>query len=71
MSLSRSARYVPNKCNLIACIASVESHLCWQYAGLKAGQATAKPKPVFVRLEGDFVTTMPDVPNKALAEAKA
>lgn len=68
--LSRSTKYVPNHCNLIACT-SRESHLCRQYAGLKAGQATAKPKPIFVRLEGDFVTTMPDVPLQTLAEAKA
>lgn len=38
-------------------------------AGLQAGQATAKPKPVFGRLEGDFVTTAPDAPQKALNEA--
>ena len=40
-------------------------------AGLQAGQATAKPKPVFGRLEGDFVTTAPDVPKKVLSESKA
>ena len=40
-------------------------------AGLQAGQATAKPKPVFGRLEGDFVTVAADVPQKVLSEAKA
>lgn len=40
-------------------------------AGLQAGQASAKPKPVFGRLEGDFVTVAPDVPQKILSEAKA
>lgn len=42
-----------------------------QWGGLKEGQVTAKPKPVFGRLEGDFVTTVPDVLHAVLAEAKA
>ena len=42
-----------------------------QSAGLQAGQTPAKPKPVFARLEGDFVTTVPNVPHKAVAEATA
>ena len=44
-------------------------HVC--IAGLQAGQATSKPQPVFGRLEGDFVTTALDVPQKSLSEAKA
>lgn len=59
-------------CNLPACIAlQLTVGLCRQYAGLKEGQVTAKPKPVFGRLEGDFVTTVPDVLHEVLAEAKA
>ena len=42
-----------------------------KHTGLQAGQATAKPKPVFARLEGEFVTTAPDAPAKMLASAKA
>ena len=34
-------------------------------AGLHKGQQTASPKPVFARLEGDYVTAQPDA---ALAE---
>ena len=29
-------------------------------AGLHKGQTTAQPKPVFARLEGDYVTSTPD-----------
>ena len=41
------------------------------HAGLQAGQATASPKPIFARLEGDFVTTVPDVPQKVLTQVKS
>ena len=30
-------------------------------AGLHKGQQTASPKPVFARLEGEYVTAQPDV----------
>ncbi|DBA97107.1 TPA: hypothetical protein ACH3X1_014878 [Trebouxia sp. C0004] len=38
-----------------------------QWGGLQKGQQTASPKPVFARLEGDYVTAQPDA---ALAETK-
>lgn len=36
------------------------SQLVMLLAGLHQGQTTAQPKPVFARLEGDFVTSSPD-----------
>ena len=38
-------------------------------AGLHKGQKTAQPKPVFARLEGDFVTSSPDAANAQPAKA--
>lgn len=42
------------------------SDVCAAVAGLCKGQQTASPKPVFARLEGDYVTAQPDA---ALAES--
>ena len=39
-------------------------------AGLQAGHSIAKPKPVFARLEGDYVTSKPDVPKELAGAAK-
>lgn len=55
-------------CTVSVHTALLESDTCINTAGLQAGHATAKPKPVFGRLEGDFVTTAPDAPQKALSE---
>lgn len=41
------------------------------FAGLHKGQQTASPKPVFARLEGDYVTAQPDAALAGTAVVKA
>ena len=40
------------------------------FVGLQAGHSIAKPKPVFARLEGDYVTSKPDVAKELAGAAK-